>query len=155
VAQEEVLDQLLGQRAAALGQLPLAQVDPGGPCHAAQRQTLVAEERGVLGRQHRPHQRLGQILGRHRPPLTTVGTVEGGQQRRLQQHLVGFAAAPDQPVDAIAAKADLQGTAVVAPPGCREAPQVGLHPAAGRAELAGPQHARAALAVAEKPELLH
>ena len=51
--QDEVLDELLGERAAALGELAAAEVDPDRPPHGPEVDTRVLVEPVVLRRQYR------------------------------------------------------------------------------------------------------
>ena len=104
----EVLDQLLGQRAAALLHLAARDVDPGRAQQTLQRDAAVLEEAGVLGGEHRPHHVLGQLRAAHRPAVAQVVAHQEPEHGRIERGARHVVAAEAEALDAAAVEADAQ-----------------------------------------------
>ena len=92
--QEEVLDQLLRQCAAALANPTGAEVDPQGPDDAAEIDPAVREEALILDGEDRVDQVLRHTSHANQLPLLVIGSVVGTHQLRLQQQSTELAAGP-------------------------------------------------------------
>ena len=86
VGQEEVLAELLRDRAAAVGDRAVASAGCGGRRPGARigSRPGVAEEAAVLDREHRLHQVVGQLLEAHAAPLLAVLVEEVGDELGLE-----------------------------------------------------------------------
>ena len=86
--QDEILDQLLGQRAAALHRTPGTQVGPHGARDATQVDAGMFEEAPVLDSQQTIDQVLRQIAATHQDAILVVRRVDAADQRRFEPHQV-------------------------------------------------------------------
>jgi hypothetical protein len=79
VGEEDVLHELLGERAAPLGHLAAPHVDHQGAGDAGGGDARVPVEVGVLGREHRLDHVLGELAHPHGPLFARLLAIEGGE----------------------------------------------------------------------------
>jgi hypothetical protein len=122
VGQEDVLDELLGERAPALGDLAPPEVGQRGAGDAGGGDAGVPVEGGVLGGEHGLDHVLREVRHPHGPLLPGIPLVPGGEHGGFQGRVLDRLAVQAEAGDPVAVQADEEDL-----PGRRP---LGRHPAA-------------------------
>jgi hypothetical protein len=132
--EQPILDELLRDRAAALGHAAGSQVDPRRPQQSAQIDARMIEEAVIFGGQHGLQQAEGHVAQPHRPVVLARPVAGARQDLGLERRGADVAALPRDANDALVAHVDPHALRAAQP---RHSAQMDVPSAAVAPEMAG------------------